>query len=81
MIARYTEHTRINSYFSRKRHDQDKYWMHETLKDLLMHGLHADPNVAAALKQYEVSVTDGTLSAFEAAEAIYRLYLSGIGKS
>ena len=55
--------------------------MHETLKDLLMHGLHADPKVTEALKQYEVSVADGTLSAFEAAEAIYRLYLSGIGRT
>lgn len=81
MIERYTEHTRINGYFSKKRHDQDKYWMHETLKDLLMHGLHADPKVAEALKQYETSVTDGTSSAFEAAEAVYRLYLAGIGKT
>ncbi|MNY60858.1 hypothetical protein D3C86_1974680 [compost metagenome] len=48
--------------------------MHETLKDLLLQGLWNNEKVRAYIGAKELEVENGTDSAFEAAEEIYRLY-------
>jgi len=75
MIVRFEEHNRINGHFALKRKEQDLYWMHETLKSLLLEGLHRNEEVQKQLSDYEVLVSKGEVSAFEAAEKIYKLYL------
>jgi LAO/AO transport system kinase len=74
MIVRFERHVKLNGWFACKRHEQDRYWMHETLRDLMMNGLYGNPEVAEALKTFESSVAAGEVSAFEAAESVYRIY-------
>lgn len=75
MIERYERHTLANGSFVHKRHDQDKYWMHETLKGLLLQDLHHNTAVQEMISSNEKAVAEGTLSAFEAAEQVFGKYL------
>lgn len=76
MIERFERHTKWNGSFSEKRHHQDRYWMHETLKELLINGLKNNIHIQQAIELSEKEVEAGEVSAFEAAERIYALYLN-----
>jgi LAO/AO transport system kinase len=76
MIRRFEEHNRINGHFLQKRRDQDRYWMHETLRELLLEGLNRNERVQERTTELEQLVAEGKRSAFEAAEELYRLYVS-----
>jgi LAO/AO transport system kinase len=78
MIERFERHTRLNGSFDSKRKHQDLNWMHEALKDLLIQGLWIHEKIRAQIKEKEVEVENGTISAFEAAEEIYGLYRKGV---
>lgn len=80
MIERFERHTKLNDFFGQQRHDQDRYWMHETLRNLMMNGLYGNAEVAAALKALETKVAAGEVSAFDAAESIYRTYRDQLHK-
>lgn len=74
MIDRFDRHTKTNGSFTYKRQTQDLYWMEETLKEKLIYGLHHDPDVKAYKKVIESQLLAGEISAFEAADRLYRLY-------
>ena len=74
MIERFERHTKLNGSFETKRKHQDANWMHETLKDLLLQGLWFHEKIRAYIGAKEAEVENGKISAFEAAEEIYRLY-------
>lgn len=76
MIDRFVRHTQLNGSFDDKRKHQDLYWMEETLKELLMQGLYANGSIKATFPALQDEVLQGNLSAFEAAERIYQLYLN-----
>lgn len=76
MIGRFEAHNRLKGTFEAKRHEQDRNWMHETLRELLLEGLYADGIVYAKVVELEKGVQEGSISAFEAAEHIYALYRS-----
>lgn len=76
MISRFEQHNRLKGTFEAKRHEQDRNWMHETLRELLLEGLYANPLIHAKVVALENDVKTGTVSAFEAAEQIYALYQS-----
>ena len=74
MIFRFEEHAKIKGAFQQKRKDQDRNWMHETLRSLLLEGLYLDPVIHQRMLEMEEAVRSGKISAFEAAEFIYHLY-------
>lgn len=74
MIERFERQTKLNGSFEKKRKDQDRYWMHETLKGLLLEGLYGNPDLRHKIHVLEADVSSGQLSAFEAAEKIYAAY-------
>lgn len=76
MIERYHRHTMTSGFFAQKRHEQDRYWMHETLRELLLEGLYRNEKLKHALQEQEINVAEGKTSAFEAAEMVYALYLN-----
>jgi LAO/AO transport system kinase len=78
MIERFERHTKLNGSFNSKRKHQDLNWMHETLKDLLLQGLWFQDEIKTVIEVKEAEVENGNVSAFEAAEEIYRLYRNGI---
>lgn len=74
MIERFERHTKLNGSFDAKRKHQDLNWMHETLKDLLLQGLWFQDKIRSFIEAKEAEVENGNVSAFQAAEEIYRLY-------
>lgn len=76
MIQRFEEHAQIKGAFAQKRHDQDRYWMHETLRSLLLEGLYKNNSLKELIISLETAVGKGEVSAFEAADRIYKQYKS-----
>ena len=74
MITRFEAHTKINGFFEKKRKEQNLYWMHETLKALLLEGFTRNQELQQQLAVFEAAVSNGELSGFEAAEKMYQLY-------
>jgi LAO/AO transport system kinase len=77
-INKYQRHTITTGFFQQKRTEQDHFWLHETLKELLINGLTSNQTVQAELPELEALVHEGKLSAFDAAEKLYAYYRSTI---
>ncbi len=77
-INKYQRHTITSGFFHQKRTEQDHFWLHETLKELLINGLTSNQTVQAELPHLEALVHEGKLSAFDAAEKLYAYYRSTI---
>lgn len=74
LIEKYETHTKENGFFQARRQEQDKYWMHETLKELILNDFFEDKQHQAAIKELEVKVTNGEMTSFDAAEKLYTDY-------
>ncbi len=80
MISKFERHAVADGSFDRKRKHQDSNWMHETLKELLLAGLHRNETIKKIVLEEERKVENGSVSAFEAAEELYALYLTELLK-
>lgn len=75
MIHRYIDFVKENGYFDRKRKEQAKYWMFESINEQLRNGFYRDPEIAALLAQLEQEVLHDRKSSFTAArEALEKYY-------
>lgn len=76
MIHRFIAFVRENGYFDRKRKEQAKYWMFESINEQLRNGFYRDPEIAQLLTQLEGEVLQDRKSSFtaarEALDAYYR---------
>lgn len=66
--------TDTNGSFAQRRHEQDKYWMHETLKELILADFFEDEAHQRSIRQLEDKVVQGTITSFAAAEQLYQQY-------
>ena len=64
-----------NGTFEEKRRGQSRYWMYETINDLLKNAFFEHPEVKAALQHDEAQVLAGKLSPFHAAEHLIARFL------
>jgi len=76
VIESYQNQTTINGWFSQHRKIQDKYWLHETLREMILRDFFEDEQVNDKLSLLEEKVVSGEMSSFQAAELIYELYRS-----
>lgn len=76
MIDRYFEYVDKNGYFERKRQEQEKYWMIETIDEQLRAKFYNTPEVAALLEQKEIRVLNNEQSSFMAAKDVLDFYFS-----
>ena len=67
MIDRYFDFVEKNGYFERRRRDQARYWMYETIDSELRRRFYDDPDRAARIAQAERLVLSNRLSPFAAA--------------
>ena len=70
MIDRYFEFVKKNGYFDRRRHEQARYWMYETIDSELRRRFYDDPDRAAAIATAERLVLSNRLSPFLAAQQL-----------
>ena len=56
MMEKYFKLVKGNGYYWKRRLEQDRYWMYETINNSLHDMFYEDPSVAAALPDYERAV-------------------------
>ena len=74
MIDRYFEYVKRTGYFDRKRNEQAKYWMLETINEQLRNDFYNRPDIRALLEQKELRVLNNEQSSFTAAHEVLRRY-------
>lgn len=74
MIDRYFAYVDNNGYFERKRNEQARYWMIETINEQLRNNFYNTPEVAALLEQKEMRVLNNEQSSFTAAKDVLDFY-------
>ena len=70
MIDRYFDFVKENGYFERRRHEQARYWMYETIDAELRRRFYEDPDRAARIATAERLVLSNRLSPFAAAHEL-----------
>ncbi len=76
MIDRYFDFVIKNGYFEKKRNEQAKYWMIETIDEQLRSSFYGIPEVRALLEQKELRVLNNEQSSFTAAKDVLDFYFS-----
>ncbi len=73
-VEEYLDHTQRNGYFQHNRNRQNKYWMYESINEALRNSFYLNPEIAAAIPEYEKRVLGDRLSSFVAAKELLDLY-------
>ena len=68
--------TRKNGALDKKRLNQSKYWMHESIKEKLMSHLYSNSKYSQLIEKMENDIIQNKLSPFTAADLIFKEYLS-----
>ncbi len=74
MVEDYITFTKRNGYFDRKRTQQAKYWMYETINSALLQHFYHDPQREAEIALAEQRVLSNELSSFVAANRLLDEY-------
>ncbi|MDE6410006.1 MAG: methylmalonyl Co-A mutase-associated GTPase MeaB [Muribaculaceae bacterium] len=74
MIDRYFAYVKETGYFERKRNEQAKYWMFETINEQLRADFYRRPEIRALLEQKELRVLNNEQSSFTAAHDVLNEY-------
>ena len=78
MIYAYIDFVRKNGYFERRRNEQAKYWMYETINEHLRDSFYQNPQIASLLPLQEQEVLEGKATSFSAARKLLDMYFSGL---
>ncbi|MCH5232253.1 MAG: methylmalonyl Co-A mutase-associated GTPase MeaB [Muribaculaceae bacterium] len=78
MIERYFAYVKKTGYFEKKRNEQAKYWMMETIDEQLRNHFYQIPEVRALLQQKELKVLNNEQSSFTAAKDVLDCYFRKI---
>ena len=73
IIESYLELTKNNSYFNKKRSEQNKYWLLETINRRLKDQFYTNPEVKTELQKYLKLLDENQISPFEAAHHLLKL--------
>lgn len=74
MIFEYFEFVKNNGYFEYRRHEQNKYWMYETIDSALRNSFYNNPEIKASLKVMEECVRNDEMTSFVAAHNLLEKY-------
>lgn len=78
MIDRYFDFVKKSGFFQKKRNEQAKYWMLETIDSRLRHNFYSRADVAKLLEQKELRVLNNEQSSFTAARDVLNFYFDKI---
>lgn len=74
MIERYFAYVMKTGYFERKRNEQARYWMTETINERLKSDFYGRPEIRALLEQKEMRILNNEQSSFMAAKDVLDFY-------
>ena len=78
MIDRYFDYVTGNGYFNRRRQEQSRYWMYETINEMLRDRFYRNTEIEKVLPTLEREVLSDRLSSFIAAREALDLYFDNI---
>lgn len=79
-IEEYFTLVKGNGYYEKKRREQARYWMYESINETLKNNFYENPVITEELGKYENAVLNGTLESFMAAGEILKMYKELNGK-
>ena len=74
MMEEYIAFTKKNGYFDVKRKLQSKYWMYETIDEVLRNHFYKNPEIEAQLAEMEIKISKDEISSFIAATKLLDSY-------
>ena len=74
MIDRYFDYVEGTGYFERKRNEQARYWMTETINEQLKASFYRFPQIKELLEQKEMRILNNEQSSFTAARDVLDFY-------
>jgi len=75
-ITQYVSFVQQNNYFGERRNQQSKYWMYESINEVLKNSFYQHPKVKSEFKRYENAVLNEKISSFVAAKELLDIYFS-----
>lgn len=79
VVNEFEDKVKGNGHFELARKTQDKKWLKETLKELILNDFFASKEHTEALKEMEKEVVEGKLTSFQAAEKLFKKFKDGGG--
>ena len=76
-INSYVTFTRENGYFNKRRNEQSKYWMFESIDETLRSNFYNNKSLKEKIRYYEKQVLENKMSSFEAARLLLDEYFKG----
>ncbi len=73
-IEKYITFTKNNKFFYKKRSQQAKYWMYESINEQLKKHFYSNSNIKEIILQTEKDVVEGNKSSFTAAQELLNSY-------
>jgi LAO/AO transport system kinase len=80
VISSFSDHVKGNGHFDGNRRVQDKLWLRETLKELILSDFFANEELNEELKLIEQAVLNGEMTSFQGAEKIHEFYKKKNGR-
>lgn len=77
-IEEYFALTQENGYYNKRRREQARYWMYESINESLEEMFYENEIIAKLLPEYEQAVLNGSLESFSAAGELIEKYKSVI---
>ena len=74
MIYEYFDFVKENGYFDYRRHNQNKYWMYETIENTLRNRFYNNVAVKSQIRDMERAVQQGEKTPFMAAARLLEIY-------
>ena len=74
MVYEYFDFVKANGYFERRRNEQAKYWMYETINEQLRDNFYNNPSIIPMLASEEEQVLSGKTTSFSAAKRLLDTY-------
>lgn len=73
-IYEYMDFVKDNGYFERRRRQQNRYWMYETIDQRLRNSFYQDNNIEQLLADAEAGIEQGKQTSFVAAQKLLDYY-------
>lgn len=77
-VEEYLDHIQANGYFQHNRNRQNKYWMYESINEVLRNSFYHDPAIESRIGEYEKRVLDDRISSFIAAKELLDIYFKDL---
>ena len=77
-VEEFLDHIEANGYFRHNRNRQNKYWMYESINEVLRNSFYHDPAVESRIAEYEQRVLDDKISSFIAAKELLDIYFKDL---